>query len=162
MPANLELVEEAIKALRLGEVFSTLYTEISGIGTGSIYASGEAFGGKFTITVPKKGVIETVMMLDLDDEGIETELWLFREDFTATADNAAFAVTDADLLKLEVVIGITKFANASINQVGINNGLALPFLAPAGKFWVQCVTRGTPNIAAGNIPLVALRGIKYK
>lgn len=138
--------------------FATPFLEIPGIGTGAAYATGEAFGTKFKIAIPEKGIIDTVIMLDLDDEGIETELWLFRENFTATTDNNAFAISDIDLLNLECVIGITNFANAANNQVGINNGLGLAYSAPNGVLWCQCVTRGTPNIAALNIPRVALRG----
>ena len=133
------------------------YVQIPGIGKAAAYAAGDAFGGKSTFDVPKSGIIEAVVMLDLDDEGIETELWLFGRDFDATADNSAFAPTDMDLRKLVAVISITNFANASSNQVGINNGLSLPYAAPTGKLYCQCVTRGAPNIAADNDPLVALR-----
>lgn len=138
-------------------VFSTPYIEIPGIGTGSIYATGEAFGTKFPISVPEEGTIETVIMLDFDDEGIETELWLFRHDFIETTDNTAFAVTDNDLLSLEVVVRITNFADANVNQVGINNSLGLVYEAPEGRLYCQCVTKGTPNIAANNLPRIALR-----
>ncbi len=152
-------LNDDIRALLDREVaFATEYIQIPGIGTGSAYAAGEAVGTKFKIPVPKNGIIDTILLLDLDDEGIETEFWMFREDFTATADNAAFDVSDEDLLNLECVIGITNFANATSNQVGINNGLGLPFIAPNELLWCQCVTRGTPNIAALNIPRVALRG----
>jgi|TARA_Y100000310_G_scaffold200337_1_gene200398 hypothetical protein len=145
-----------------GRVFATPYIEIQGITASAAYATGDAFGGKFNFHVPKSGVIETVTMLDMDDEGIETELWLFHYDFTATTDNSAFAVSDDDLKKLEAVVGITNFANVGNNQVGINNGLGLAYVAPEGKFYCQCVTRGAPNIAAANIPLVALRIVSYE
>lgn len=144
------------------KVFRTPCIEIPGIGTGSAYAAGDAFGGKFAIQVPKKGCIEAAIMYDLDDEGIETELWLFREDFSATTDNSAFAVSDADLMNLEYVIGIQNFANAGNNQIGINSGLGLPYEAPNGNLYCQCVTRGAPNIAAGNIPRVALAVLSYE
>ena len=133
------------------------YVPIPGIGTAAAYAAGDAFGAKFTFDVPRGGVIEAAIMLDLDDEGIETELWLFDQDFTATADNSAFAPTDMDLLKLVAVISITNFADAANNRVGINNGMGLPYAAPTGKLYCQCVTRGAPTIAADNIPLLALR-----
>lgn len=143
-------------------VAASPYVAIPGIGTGSAYASGDAFGAKFTFDVPKSGVIEAAVLLDLDDEGIETELWLFDRDFDATADNAAFDPSDIDLLKLVAVISLTNFANAASNQVAINNGLNLPYTAAAGKLYCQCVTRGTPNIAANNIPLVQLRIISHE
>lgn len=137
------------------------YVPIPGIVTGAIYAAGDAFGAKFTFDVPKQGVIEAAILLDLDDEGIETELWLFDQDFIATADNAPWDPSDQDLSKLAAVISIVNFANANSNQVGINNGLSLPYAALVGKLYCQCVTRGTPTIAASNIPLVTLRIIDH-
>lgn len=138
------------------------YKEIPGIGTGSAYTAADAFGTKFWFDVPKHGVIEAVVYLDMDDEGIETEIWCFNEDFDATTDNDAFAVSDIDLRKLVAVISIVKFANAANNQVGINNGLQLPYTATSGKLYCQCVTRGAPNIAAANIPQITLRIIDYE
>ena len=138
-----------------GKSCITPYLVIPGIGTGVAYVSGDALGTMFSIPVPKSGVIETAIMLDLDDEGIQTELWLFREAFTATVDNDAFAVSDQDLLKLIAVISITNFANAGNNQVGINNGLSLPYTAPEGCFYCQCVVRGVPNIAADHLPHIS-------
>ena len=143
-------------------VFDTPYMEIPGIGAASAYASGDAFGTRFSFDVPASGIIETAIMLDLDDEGIQTDLWLFTDEFTQTADNAAFAVSDSDLMHLEAVIAITNFANAANNQVGINNGLGMPFKASKKRLWCQCVTRGAPTIAAGNLPRVALRGLKHE
>ena len=141
-----------------GKPFQTSYMTIPGIGTGSAYASGEAFGTIFELQVPKRGIIDMAIMLDLDDEGIQTELWLFSEKFTPTADNNAFAVTDNDLMNLQVIISVSAFANANVNQVGINNGLHIPYFAPKGILYCQCVTRGVPNIAAGHLPLVRLSG----
>lgn len=160
---NLEDLGEILEELnkRVGKVFASPFVDIAGIGTGAAYASGDAFGGKFTIEVPKSGRIETLIMLDLDDEGIETELWMFRGNFAATADNSAFAISDADLLRLEGIISVVNFANANNNRVGINNGLGLTYSAPEGVLYCQCVTRGAPNIAAGNIPKLLLRGYDY-
>lgn len=138
------------------------YVQISGIGVAAAYAAGDAFGTMLTFDVPKQGVISAAIMLDLDDEGVETELWLFDRPFATTADNSAFDPSDIDLQKLVAVISITNFANAGSNQVGINNGLDLPYAAPEGKLYCQCVTRGTPNIAAANIPYVTLRIIDHE
>ncbi len=162
---SLEDLEQAILALTraTGKPFITPYMEVPGITTGAVYAAGEAVGGKFTISVPRSGIITVAMMLDLDDEGKEMELWLFDGDFTATTDNTAFAVTDADLLKLAVPpISLVNFADANVNQVISNTGLALPFEAPLRELWCQCVTRDTPNIASGNIPLIRLAGFNYE
>lgn len=155
MAPKIKSIETPVTTLK--RVAPGPYTQIPEIGKAAAYASGDAFGGKFTYPAPKAGIIETAIMLDLDDEGIETELWLFDRDFVATADNSAFAPSDMDLRKLVAVISIVNFANAGNNQVGIANNLGLPYHAPEGKLYCQCVTRGAPNIAADNDPLVALR-----
>ena len=146
----------------VGVPFMTDYIEIPGITTASVYTAADAFGTKFWFDVPKVGSISAAIMLDMDDEGIETDLWLFRGDFVATADHDAFAVTDADLLLLEWPIGITNFANVSVNQVGVNSSMDLPYHAPTGKLFCQCVTRGTPTIAVVNLPRVRLVGYNYE
>ncbi len=146
----------------VGRVFATPYIEIPGIATASAYTAADAFGTDFFFDVPTRGVIETAILLDFDDEGTQVDLWLFRSPFVITADHDEFAVTDADLLLLEVVIEINNFTNANANQVGINNGLNLPYIAPLGKLYCQCVTRSTPTIAVANLPRVALRGLNYE
>lgn len=141
----------------LGATYSVGPITIPGIGAAAIYADLDAFGTKFWVDVPKSGVIQSAIMYDVDDEGITTELWLFNADFTETADNAAFEVSDADLVKSEGVISIATFHNAANNQVGRVDGLAKSYVAPSGRLWIQAVTRGTPTIAAGQSPMIALR-----
>lgn len=140
----------------VGKTVDTEFTTIPGIVTGIAYASGDAFGAKFTIDVPHSGVIHTALMLDKDDEGLETELVLFRGDFVATADNSAFAVTDADLQDFVGTISFTVFKNFDANQVCTVSALGLAYKAPQGKLWIQAVTRGAPNIAAASLPMVKL------
>ena len=158
---SLDSLEQAIEKLirTIGHPFTIPFQDIEGIVAGVAYASGDAFGGKFVIHgVPAVGYIDSVILLDLDDEGINTELWLFDSDFTATADNVAFAISDADLKKLLWVIRLTNFADAANNQVAESNNLDLPYIAPEGLLYCQCVTRGVPNIAAANIPMISIRG----
>ncbi len=154
------MLEEILKVLvgigSRGKPVETAYVEIPGIVTGAAYASGDAFGTIFSIPVPKSGFIEDITMLDLDDEGIQTDFWFFNVPFTATADNSEFDVSDSDLSNLERVICVTNFSNAKSNQVGINNGLGLSYKAPKGYLYCQCVIRGAANIAAGHIPKVKL------
>ena len=157
---SLDDVSSALEKIeKSGKLFITPFQDIGGIVTGVAYASGDAFGGKFAVLgIPERGYISSVILLDKDDEGIITELWIFDRDFTATADNAAFAISDADLERLLWVIKITNFVDAANNQVAETNNLELPFIAPDRMFYIQCVTRGVPNIAAGNIPMISIRG----
>lgn len=135
----------------VGRPVRTLRVTVPGIGTAAAYATGDAFGTKFAIDVPEDGTITNVMFLDYDDEGIDKELLLFSEDFAPTADNAAFAVSDADLSKCVGPIPITRWLNYANNQVGYATP-ALSYHAPTGKLYGQLVTRGADNIAAGAIP----------
>lgn len=126
-------------------------TPIPGIGTGSAYTSGDAFGTKFTLAVPNEGTIASVIFRDYDDEGLGKEIVLFSENFTQTTDNDAFAPTDIDLVSCIGVISIVSFYNFSANQVGMATP-ALYYVAPKGLLYGQVVTRGADNIAAGAIP----------
>ena len=154
---------ETIRSILAGTVevrpkphFLTPYTTIPGIGPASAYASGDAFGIKFIIDVPRSGKFTEAILLDLDNEGATTEIWIFNKDFADTDDNSAWAPADVNLVDLQQVISIANFALANANRVGINSGLGLPYTAPEGKIYCKCVTRGTPNIAAGKSPLVRL------
>src|SRR3989304_2968583 len=91
-------VTEKGDILVAARVFKTARIIVPGIGAAAAYAAGDAFGDKFRIQVPREGTIATVVFLDLDDEGLQKDLVFFTRDFTATADNAAFAVSDVDLL----------------------------------------------------------------
>ena len=138
-----------------GRVYE-FHTRIPGIGTGAVYASGEAFGTSFVISgLPVSGTISNVLFMDLDDEGKAKELVLFRNPFTATADNNAFNVSDGDLKNLVGVVNITTFFNFNSNQAGIATP-ALSYFSADGRLYAQLVTRGTDNIAAGSIPEVTI------
>ena len=129
---------------------------IEGIPGAVLYTTADAFGSKMQILVPTSGIIQKVIMYDPDDEGVNTELWFFDQDFTATADNAAFAISDADLTNVEATILIDTFRNAGNNQIGEEDNLGIAYNAPSGALWLQCVTRGGPTIAAGSEPLLAI------
>ncbi len=134
-------------------VFQTQTVQVPGIGTGAAYASGDAFGSKITIPVPKSGTISYVVFLDLDNEGATKDLVLFKSDFVATADNAVFAPSSVDLVGCLGVITIDAldFANFSTNRIGRATP-AFSYVAPAGLLYAQFVTRGGDNIAAGSLP----------
>lgn len=133
------------------EVFQTERIAVPGIGTGAAYADGDAFGRSFAIEVPKEGVIANVVFLDYDDEGLNKDLVLFSRPFAETADNAAFAPSDADLAFCVGVASITVWYNFENNQVGMGTP-ALGYTAQKGKLWGQWRTRGSDNIAAATIP----------
>ncbi len=130
---------------------------VPGIATASIYVAGDALGTRFVFeNVPKAGRIQTAIYLDLDDEGIETDIVLFNREFTETADHDEFAPSDRDMSFLVGTVTFSTFLNYGNNQSSVASGLFLTYTAPRGKLWAQMVTRGTPTIAAANIPKVGM------
>ena len=138
-----------------GHVNRTPVQAVPGIGTGVAYASGDAFGTRIRFGVPVEGTITNVIFLDNDDEGINKDLVLFEDEFGETADNAAFAVSDADLLRCVGVAHINSWANYANNQVGMANP-GLGYSTKTGVLHAQLVTRGADNIAAGQLPYIFL------
>lgn len=136
-------------------VFRTTKITVPGIGAAVAYTAADAFGTKFYFSVPTEGTISNVIFLDYDDEGIIKDLVLFSEDFTETADNTAFAVTDLDLANCVGVARVNSYTNFSVNQVGQGQP-ALAYVAPHGRLYCQIVTQGADDIAAGASPDVYL------
>jgi hypothetical protein len=132
-------------------VFRTSPLFIPGIGTASAYAAGDAFGTQLDVIVPDEGTISNVFLLDYDDEGLRKDIVLFDRPFTATADNAAFAPSDEDLLHCIGVVTIDFFYNFANNQIGIATP-ALGYVAIGETIYCQVVTQGADNIAAQAIP----------
>ena len=145
-----------ISVTALGDVFvdGRVYRwlqAIPGIGTGAAYASGDAFGTSFSLSLPARGTISVVLFLDYDNEGLNKELVLFSRPVTETADNAAFAVSDAGLRFTVGVVSVEQWYGFANNQIGIANP-ALSYSGAEGGLYGQWVTRGADNIAAGAIP----------
>lgn len=134
---------------------TSVMVRIPGIGTGAPYASGDAFGGRFSFAVPVDGTIANVMFYDYDDEGIQKDLMLFAEEFTETTDNSEFDPSAGDLSNSIGPVLITSFTDFANNQMGKATP-ALSYHAPHGRLWAQIVTRGADNIAAGAIPEIRL------
>lgn len=126
---------------------------VPGITAASVYTAGDAVGTMFVIEgVPRNGTIQTGVYLDKDDEGIETELIIFNKSIVRVADHDPFGVSDGDLDSLVGHISFSTFLDLINNQSSTASGLFLTYTAPAGRLWVQMVTRGTPTIAAANMP----------
>ena len=102
------------KALR-GTASGAIPIESSGITisqtptvTAGAYIAGDAVGGLLTFANAARvagggGVIKDVIILDDNGQDAEMELWLFNATFTAMADNAPWAPSEADLRKLVAV-----------------------------------------------------------
>lgn len=128
-----------------------------------IYASGDAVGGLLTFANVNRAngegcVIGTVTVVDLAAQSASLELWLFKATFTAMADNAPWAVSDADVANCIGVIPISSYYASTLNSVGQWTGafLAVPAV---GTLFGQLVTRSTPTYASTTDIRVTLKVI---
>ena len=124
--------------------------------TAGAYSANDAVGGLLTFAgagrvAAGSGVIKNVLIIDDAGQDAVLELWLFNATFTAMADNAAWAPSQADLRKLIAVISTNDgdwFAagTPSVARVEVSQNYNL---AAAGtSLFGQLVTRGTPTFAA--------------
>lgn len=128
-------------------VYIAPYVDV-GVDT-ALYASGDALGAKTSFpNVPEHGVITAVKVVDRDKESVNLDLVLFNKDIAGTAANAAFAPTDAELSTSPGSILVDVWKAFSDNSQGVVDDVGLPYWAPAGILYFQCVTRGTPTFTA--------------
>lgn len=131
---------------------------VPGIGTGAAYAALDQIGTLFRfpdVTRPgvQTGVLHAACYYDLSDQGIQVDLWLFSAPVTLAADNAAFVLSDADLLKVEYVVQFTDFNDANTGQYSVVPSIGYPFRTVGGtSLYAAVQSRGTPTITAAMLP----------
>ena len=129
------------------------------ISAAAIYAAGDALGGRleFALAAPAisgRAYITKIVIVDDDQELAPIDIVFFDRAFTATADNAPFAPSDADMQNSlgYVDIAATDYANFSTNSVACKtSGLRMPFdfdLYGTQTLYAQMVVRGTPTYTA--------------
>lgn len=138
----------------------TRVVQVPGIGTGSAYQTGDAFGTLITfpdVFRPEKGsgIVVKVLFYDLDDEGIQKDLILFSDVVTTTADNSPIALPDSLIQSIKGGITISTFFDLLDNQVGQWTG-TLWVQGTGPNLYALAITRGADNVAAGSVPLIAL------
>lgn len=137
----------------VGKTFITELLVPPGIGTGAAYADLDAIGKQFSFIVPYSGIIQSAVYYDLDDEGLQVDLWLFNnEPSTDQTDNSAFALSDTDLLKVISVIQFSTFRDAANGQVSPKDNIGKAYVIPNRKMWGALQARGALNIATISLP----------
>ena len=128
-------------------VYIAPYVDV-GVNT-DIYASGDALGIVKTFTnIPEHGVIMAVSVIDRDKESANLDLVLFTKSPTATAANAEYTPIDADLAYSPGSVLVATWKAFKDNSQGVEDNVGLPYWAPSGVLYFQCVTRGTPTYTA--------------
>lgn len=125
--------------------------------TAGAYHAKDAVGGLLTFANAARvaagsGVIHAVTIIDNAAQSAELVLVLFDRTFTASADNAAFDPSDADLANCIGVIKITStdYQALADNAVACVKGIGLPYELPAAgtSLFGQLMCTGTPTYVA--------------
>ena len=126
--------------------------------TAGLYASGDALGGLLTFADAARlaggtGIITKVVIVDDDQEIAPIDIVFFDQTFTATADNAPFDPSDADMQNCIGFIDVaaTDYADFVDNSVAAKgSGLRMPFAFDlvGTSLFAQLVVRATPTYTA--------------
>ena len=123
----------------------------------TLYAAGDVVGGKITLTNAMRitngtGVLQSLTVVDTDDEKAPLTFIIFGADITSPADNAAWTWNSADFSK---VLGIVRVASTDYVSVGGESvatitGIGLPVVATGSTahLYAVAVTTGTPTYGA--------------
>lgn len=129
---------------------------VPGITAADALDANDAMGSVFSVPVPKVGTIVAAVFYDLDDEGISKELWVATQAFTGAANDAAFSLSDADLVRMRGVITFQGFKDAANGQIAESSDTPFWYIAPNELLYMQFKTLGTDNIAAAAMPQLSL------
>jgi len=119
------------------------------------YTAGDVVGGLMTFTLPGVaggGIINSVLLTDDDNEKAEISLYLFDEEPTTIADDAAFAPTAADLKKMicgPIVFAAADFTTVNSLAYAYEGDLNYTFTADGkNQIYGYAVCTATPTYAA--------------
>lgn len=124
--------------------------EATPIITAGAYSSGDALGGLLTFenVVEADGdgfTIDGLVIVDKGKQDANIDLVLFDDTFTATADNAAFDPSDADLLKCLGYLASGSYSDFADNSVMRRSGIGFNGILVGTSLYGQMVVRGTPT-----------------
>ncbi len=131
--------------------------EIPGIAFADAFDAGDCFGTVATITVPKRGIIYSATFWDMDDEGTEVDLEVFKYPITQIASDAPWAPSDIDLMNFITEIPFASFRDHGNSRTSEVTNWGKAYTAPNGKLYIQAVCISTPSIAIGNLPRFQLQ-----
>lgn len=123
------------------------------------YTANDVVGGLITIDVHSSGgsgQLRRINIIDDDDEKAALTVYLFDQQPSTIADDAAFAPTVADLKKMIGVVSVVAgdYTTLNSNAHAIKDGLGIDFAAPDGNLYAYVVCTGTPTYtAAGDLTL---------
>lgn len=143
-----------------GQTITRIVT-VPGIGTGSAYQAGDAFGTMITfpdVFRPEKlsGRIVSAFYIDRDDEGVSKYMPIYVRPITESTDNAAVALSLANAQACRGAVVIDTFADCAAFQIGVEANINLWVSGESPNLYTQLVTAGADNIAAGALPIIGI------
>jgi len=118
------------------------------------YASGDQFGTLISITNAARvtggtGWINGITYHDNDDTMGAVDIYFFNDTVTLAADNAVFAVSDADARKLLYIANITFVQDIGANRYGQLTGISVPYFCTGTTLYAAIVAKTTPTPSVG-------------
>jgi hypothetical protein len=135
---------------------------ITGVTTATTaYTAGDQVGVVFTIANAARvsgggGVITGVTLIDQSDIIGAYDLVIFDSTVTLAADNAAFAISDADALKIVAIVQLAGAFDITNNRIAQAYNLAVPYVCSGStSLFGALITRGGHTFfTAGALPQV--------
>src|SRR3990167_6106490 len=131
--------------------------EIPGIAPADAFDADDCFGTIFRIAVPKRGEIRSATFWDMDDEGSQIDLFIFKENIPQIASDAGWAPTDEAMWPFVTLLQFATFTDSGTSRIAELVNIGKGYTAPDGYLYIQSVCRGTPNIAQAHMPRVQIQ-----
>lgn len=130
----------------------------------AVYAAGDQFGTLITIANAARfsgggGFITGVSLFDDDDLQVANDVFFYNDTLTLAADNAVFAVSDADARKGLWVAQIPYFLDGGAQRVGALVGVSVPYFCTGTSLYAAIRTQSavTPTATGVRIRVSMIR-----
>jgi hypothetical protein len=120
------------------------------------YSIGDQTGTLFTLADAARvsggsGMIVGIVLIDASDVIGTMDVAFFRSSATLAADNAAFAISDADALNLVAIVQLAGAFDITNNRVAQAFNLAVPYDCSDTSLYAALITRTANAVYAGGV-----------
>jgi len=117
-----------------------------------LFATQEVAG--FSTAADITSILQSVTVIDPDDQGIGIDLIFFNANTTLGTENSAPDLDDTEVLTVigRAQVGAGSFYDLGANRVACVYGIGLPMKAgTGGSVWMAGIARGAPTYAGGHV-----------
>lgn len=141
--------------------FTKTWTETLTLDTNA-YAAGDYLADRLELTRVSRVaglavVLQSLTVIDVDDQGAAFDVLLFSQSFTAGTKNNAWAVTDAEMVagfQGGLRIAAADYVDLGGNRVATLSGLGLVLQPAATSLFVGTISQGSPTYTAAGLTLI--------